>query len=667
MGMHSGVRAALGLRAKTLISFGFCTLLIAGAAISGLWLLRSALVRFETEVMSSQRDAIGAVTMEADFKRQVQEWKDTLLRGKAPEALDRYWGNFRRQEATVRADGEALAHELHDPVAGSLVTQFLAAHNTMGEAYRRGFEQFRQSGFESAAGDKAVAGIDRAPTELLTQARDRLAALASAEAKAVQEQVSTAIRVSTALLAGFIAVGAGLFVVLIQKTAIRPLRALTSAMRHSAEGDLSGDVPGVGRGDEVGAMANALLVFKEHMAREKKLAAEQEEQYQRAAAEKQSALTEMADRIEEETSTALREVGARTAEMTATAEEMRASATRTGGSALAASTASGQALANAQTVASAAEELAASIREIGSQVAQSTKVVGRAVSAGGEARTTIEALNEEVTRIGAVADMIGEIAARTNLLALNATIEAARAGDAGKGFAVVASEVKTLATQTARSTDEIAKHIAQVRNATGASVAAVTRIEQTIGEVNSIASSIAAAVEEQQAATAEIARNVNETAAAASEMTSRTAEVSGEADKAAKHAAEVRENAVGLNTAVSELRRSVIRVVRTATTEVDRRGTPRHSVSLSCRLTIAGQDHVARVIDISEGGAAIRGAPSMPSGARAALQIDAVDYALSCVVRDSHDDTVHVAFEPDAAGSAQVKQLLERLGQRRAA
>ena len=181
------------------------------------------------------------------------------------------------------------------------------------------------------------------------------------------------------------------------------------------------------------------------------------------------------------------------------------------------------------------------------------------MTAGAETRTTIEALNEQVGRIGAVADMIGEIAAKTNLLALNATIEAARAGEAGKGFAVVASEVKALATQTARSTQEIAEHIAQVRSATGVSVAAVVRIEQTIGEIDAIAGSIAAAVEQQGAATAEIARNVAETASAANEMTSHATEVSAEAEQTGRHAADVCNDAAGLNAAVGELRHSVIR------------------------------------------------------------------------------------------------------------
>ncbi len=375
----------------------------------------------------------------------------------------------------------------------------------------------------------------------------------------------------------------------------------------------------------------------------------------------------MADKIESETTIALQEVGARTSAMTATAEEMSASAVRTGNSAQSAATASAQALSNAQTVASASEQLSASIREIGSQVAQSTEIVGRAVEAGAETRQTIKALNEQVGRIGAVADMIGEIAAKTNLLALNATIEAARAGDAGKGFAVVASEVKALATQTARSTEEIAQHIAQVRSATGVSVAAVVRIEKTIGEINAIAGSIAAAVEEQAAATAEIARNVAETASAANEMTSRTAEVSAEAEQTGRHAAEVGENAVALNAAIGELRHSVIRVVRTSTTEVDRRQAERFPVDLPCRLSIAGQSSTARVTDMSMHGAYIRSGSIVPVGTRGTLTADSIGFPLQFTVRATENDGLRLMFELDVATAARLAPNLERLSVRRAA
>jgi methyl-accepting chemotaxis protein len=176
-------------------------------------------------------------------------------------------------------------------------------------------------------------------------------------------------------------------------------------------------------------------------------------------------------------------------------------------------------------------------------------------------------LNQQVERIGAMANIIGAIAARTNLLALNATIEAARAGDAGKGYAVVASEVKALATQTTRATEEITAHIGEVRNATGASVAAVARIEQTIGDINAIAGSIAAAVEQQNAATADIARNVSGTAQAAQDMSRRVKDVAAESERTGTYAGEVRKDATSLESAVAELSLSIVKLVRTSITE----------------------------------------------------------------------------------------------------
>jgi methyl-accepting chemotaxis protein len=445
------------------------------------------------------------------------------------------------------------------------------------------------------------------------------------------------------------------------------LGSLKAAMDRLASGDLATMVPGTDRRDEIGGMAGAVLVFKEHMAAER-LASEQEREHQRAAAERHAALVAMVDRIEIETTAAINGVGARTAAMTATAAEMAASAARTGNSAEGAATASAQALANAQTVASAAEQLSASIHEIGAQVAQSSAIVARAVAAGGETRASIEALNDQVGRIGAVADIIGEIAAKTNLLALNATIEAARAGDAGKGFAVVASEVKALATQTARSTQEIAQRIGEVRSATGVSAAAVTGIERPIGEIDAIAGSIAAAVEEQGAATAEIARNVGQTASAADAMTRHASEVSSEAVQTGRHAADVCTEAAGLNATVGELRHSIIRVVRTSTPEMDRRHTVRYQVDLPCRLSIADQPACsARVSDISQGGACIRGGPSLVQAARGTLQIEGVGFALPFRVRNAEADVLNLTFESDAGTVAKLGPVLERLALRHAA
>jgi methyl-accepting chemotaxis protein len=196
----------------------------------------------------------------------------------------------------------------------------------------------------------------------------------------------------------------------------------------------------------------------------------------------------------------------------------------------------------------------------------------------------------------------------------------------------------------------------------------VARIEQTIGEVNAIATSVAAAIEEQGAATAEIARNVASTAAAANEMTERTGEVSTEAGQTGQRAAEVRANAAALNTDMDELRHTVIRVVRTSTGEVNRRQHQRYATDLACRVAFAGG--AARgmyLADVCAGGAAIRGAPAMSAGARGTVDVERIGMVLPFVVRSADASTMHVAFEVDAATTARLSGLLERMALAKAA
>ena len=171
----------------------------------------------------------------------------------------------------------------------------------------------------------------------------------------------------------------------------------------------------------------------------------------------------------------------------------------------------------AQSMAAAAEQLSGSVDEIARQIADSSGVIGTAVAEAKRSEAMVSELVGAAEKIGQVTQIISEIAAQTNLLALNATIEAARAGEAGKGFAVVASEVKSLATQTAKATEEIAQQIRGIQESSGATASAIREIGQIIDTVNGISSSISGAVEEQSAATREIATNINGVTQAAQE------------------------------------------------------------------------------------------------------------------------------------------------------
>jgi methyl-accepting chemotaxis protein len=353
-----------------------------------------------------------------------------------------------------------------------------------------------------------------------------------------------------------VAVSVSLSMLTVVRFIARPIAALTRVMRQLADGASDVIVPGTQGADEVGEMSRAVLVFQKSMEREQEFkensrVEEQEKDRRRSSLE--ALIRNFGDEIEK----VVRAVGGSAQQVKGTAERLSTTVEETAAQTNMVANAADEASGNVQTVAAAAEELHASIDEISRQVTRSAEIAKKAVDETAATDTSVLALSNAGQKIGEVVQLIQNIASQTNLLALNATIEAARAGEAGRGFAVVASEVKSLATQTAKATEEIAEQVSTIQNATEAVVGAFRNTGTTITEMNEIAAAISSAIVEQGAATREIAGNINQAAAGTDQVSNNIAAVREATNGNGESATQMLATAVTLSSQAETLRSRV--------------------------------------------------------------------------------------------------------------
>ncbi|ACF00356.1 hypothetical protein I8G32_01679 [Rhodopseudomonas palustris] len=341
--------------------------------------------------------------------------------------------------------------------------------------------------------------------------------------------------------------------ILVIRDLSRGIASIVKPMQDFTRGDLSAEVPHRGKNTEIGAMADALQVFKQALLDKltADAAAARDSEDKIARGHRIDAATRQFEasvgEIVETVSSASTELEASARTLTTTAQHAQVQATTV-------AAASEQASTNVQSVASATEEMTSSINEISRQVQESARIAVEAVDQARRTNATVGELSQAAARIGDVVELINTIAGQTNLLALNATIEAARAGEAGRGFAVVAAEVKALAEQTSKATGEISQHIGGIQAATGESVSAIREIGHTIERMSEIASTIASAVEEQGAATQEIARNVQQAARGTNEVSANIVDVQRGASETGSASAQVLSAAQSLSQDSSRLK-----------------------------------------------------------------------------------------------------------------
>lgn len=477
------------LSIKLPLAFAIALLLMFAGAVYGIASLNHSIIEYNTTVQARAADERAVTKMLVTFKTQVQEWKDTLLRGEDPVKLDKYWAAFVKDERAVADQAKALQASLPPGKSRDLIAQFSTAHIAMGEGYRKGHDMFVAASFDPTVGDKVVAGVDREPARLLDEAAQEIAKESAAVSAKTADAAHTALVVSSVLMFG--AFGLGLFGAFVfSRTITKPLARAVDVASAVSEGDLAHPFEGRGS-DEIGQLLGALKKMQTSLASVVSEVRRNAEGVAAASSQIASGNLNLSSRTEEQAAS-LEETAANMGELTSTVRRNSESA--------------GQ----ASTLAGHASDTATRGGKVMSDVVQ-----------------TMQGISESSTKVGEIIGVIDSIAFQTNILALNAAVEAARAGEQGRGFAVVAGEVRTLAQRSAAAAKEIKGLIGQSTERVEAGarlvheagaiiddiVTSVHRVTQIVGEISSASAEQSTGIEQVNIAIGQIEEVTQQNAA----------------------------------------------------------------------------------------------------------------------------------------------------------